>query len=270
MSLRGSPLTQVEAPRGKTSLRLETWSDTIRVLYLGGLAGNLPFSFDHVTKGDRSLKVEDFTLSEYNLVMPDILSVQPKMPSIFAFNGVIPVRRGQCYARVTLLFQGKQIGILSSAYVTDGKGITYPPGVHEGFTEGPGYVHNVPFATPDEGAEAAYTVPDNVRWRVRGIYLKLDTDATVADRGVSVVFKSGPSKYAVPDVVAQTASTSVRYYLSINGETRVGTLDPLVVALKLPDIVLVGGDTIETITVGIAEGDWYWGSEMWVEEWIEE
>ncbi|GAH19887.1 unnamed protein product, partial [marine sediment metagenome] len=129
-------MTQVEAPKGKTSLRLETWSDTIRVLWLSGLSGGLPFSYEHVTNGDRSLKVEDFTLSEYNLVMPDMLSVQPKMPMILSFNGVKPVRRGQCYARVTLLFQDKQIAVLSSAYVTDAKGITYPPGVHEGFAEG--------------------------------------------------------------------------------------------------------------------------------------
>ncbi|GAH88755.1 unnamed protein product, partial [marine sediment metagenome] len=124
-------MTQVEAPRGKTSLRLETWSDEARVLWLSGLSGDTPFAFSHVTNADRSLKVEDFTLSEYNLVMPDILSVQPKMYSILSFNGVKPVKRGQCYARVTLLFRDKQIGILSSAYVTDAKGITYPPGVHE-------------------------------------------------------------------------------------------------------------------------------------------
>ncbi|GAH78332.1 unnamed protein product, partial [marine sediment metagenome] len=154
-------MTQVEAPKGKTSLRLETWSDTIRVLLFSGLSGDTPFSFDHVTKGDRSLKVEDFTLSEYNLEIPDILSVQPKMPSIFAFNGVIPVRRGQCYARVTLLFRDKQIGILSSAYVTDSKGITYPPGVHEGFTEGPGYLYRIEVPSPEAGAAIDYAVPDN-------------------------------------------------------------------------------------------------------------
>ncbi|GAH92805.1 unnamed protein product, partial [marine sediment metagenome] len=66
------------APKGKTSLRLETWSDQVRTILFRGLSGGLPFSFSHVTNGDRSLKVEDFTLSEYDLVMPDILSVQPK------------------------------------------------------------------------------------------------------------------------------------------------------------------------------------------------
>ncbi|GAI34682.1 unnamed protein product, partial [marine sediment metagenome] len=248
----------VEAPRGKTSLRLETWSDAVRRLFLNGLAGDLPFSFEHVTNADRSLKVEDFTLSEYNLVIPDILSVQPKMPSIFSFNGVIPVKRGQCYARVTLLFQDKQIAILSSAYVTDAKGITYPPGVHEGFTEGPGHLYSVAFPVPAFGAELSLEVPENVRWRVRAIYILLITDEAVFDRAVRVVFNLAYQlDYIVPDVVAQTASTTMMYYLGKNGETHIGTVDPLMVAMKLPDIVLEGGNTIETLTVDLQEGDRY-------------
>ncbi|GAI00025.1 unnamed protein product, partial [marine sediment metagenome] len=101
--------------------------------------------------------------------------------------GVKPVRRGQCYARVTLLFQDKQIAVLSSAYVTDAKGITYPPGVHEGFAEGPGYVYMIEYY-PSVGEEVMHHVPANARWRVRSLYLTFQTDATEADRGVTVAF----------------------------------------------------------------------------------
>ncbi|MBA7539870.1 hypothetical protein ES705_32155 [subsurface metagenome] len=256
------------APRGKTSLRLETWSDATRVLYLSGLSGGLPFSFSHVTAADRSLKVEDFALSEHSLVVPDMLSVQPKMPSIFSFNGVIPVRRGQCYARVTLLFQGKQIAILSSAYVTDAKGITYPPGVHEGFAEGPGYLYQITFA-PGAGEELSFTVPDNARWRVMAISFRLATSGVAGDRGVRLKFSSVGRVYIVPDVVVQTSATDVYYYFGLGVETRVGTLDANRVAMRLPELMMVGGSTIGTDTVALNGGDNYGSTGcIWVEEWI--
>ncbi len=270
MSLRGSPLT-VEAPKGKTSLRLETWSDTIRVLWLSGLSGDIPFSFDHVTKGDRSLKVEDFALSEHNLVVPDMLSVQPKMPSIFSFNGVIPVRRGQCYARVTLLFRGKQIGILSSAYVTDAKGIAYPPGVHEGFAEGPGYVYAATTEISEITKEIEGIVPENARWRVRSLKFRFDTSGVVADRGVKLKVMSGAHYYyPVSDVVKQKADFNVHYSAVLGGDARVGVVDPNYVSLKLPDIILVGGDKIGTWTSGIQVDDVWYAVCLFVEEWIEE
>ncbi|MBA7539671.1 hypothetical protein ES705_31951 [subsurface metagenome] len=263
----------VEAPKGKTSLRLETWSDTTRVLLFSGLAGGLPFSFDHVTNADRSLKVEDFSLSEHNLVMPDVLSVQPKMPSIFSFNGVIPVRRGQCYARVTLLFRGKQVAILSSAYVTDAKGITYPPGVHEGFAEGPGYLYMVIVSSPAAGSQSICTVPENVRWRVRSMIFSLTTSAVVADRGVYVEFWSKAMEAPVcivSDVVAQVADTVVEYRGGLGGESRVGVASPLGVSLKLPDMVLRGEMVIEAKASLLDANDQFGTWVLWVEEWIEE
>ncbi len=260
----------VEAPKGKTSLRLETWSDTTRVLLFSGLAGGLPFSFDHVTNADRSLKVEDFTLSEHNLVMPDVLSVQPKMPSIFSFNGVIPVRRGQCYARVTLLFRGKQVAILSSAYVTDAKGITYPPGVHEGFAEGPGYLRKVVVANPAAGNKLVFTVPENARWRVRSMSFFFDTDAAGGDRGVWLSFMLAFSVLCtVPVVVAQASSKLIQYSAGLGGESRVAIVGSDVV-LKLPDIMAVGGTTIEAAAASMNPNDQFSSGNVWVEEWIEE
>ncbi|GAH54475.1 unnamed protein product [marine sediment metagenome] len=183
------------------------------------------------------------------------------------------MRRGQCYARVTLLFRDKQIGILSSAYVTDAKGITYPPGVHEGFAEGPGYLYRL-MLVPVNGEELVFTVPENARWRVRSLFAEFITDATEEDRGVGVAFSGDPIHWTpihfTPDVLAQPASLNINYHAALGGETRVGIVDPLRVTMKLPDVTLIGGDVVGTLTTNLQEGDRYSNPRLWVEEWIEE
>lgn len=253
----------VEAPRGKTVLRIESWSNAARVLFLRGLAAGLPFSFAHTTNADRSIKSEDFTINAYKLDMPEILSVQPE---------TVPVRRGSCYVRITLLFEDAVIAILSSAYLTDSKGITWPPGVHEGSTEGPGYRYNLTGAPGFPGVEASVSVPPNTRWRVVAIRLALTTSAAVGDRGVGLRLSGGPvvTDYMVPDMVGQMNDTTVTYNWAIGGETRIGTVETLEVALKLPDMVFGIGGSITTDTKGMDIGDLFGASSIWVEEWIQE
>ncbi|GAI33978.1 unnamed protein product, partial [marine sediment metagenome] len=76
--------------------------------------------------------------------------------------------------------------------------------------------------------------------------------------------------YYMPDLVAQVASTSVKYSFVLGGESRVGIAEPKQVIMKLPDVMFIGGAAISTSTKNRENGDNFAGSFWWIEEWIEE
>lgn len=257
MALQGLIPQELRFREAETpQLRIESWSDSARTLHLRGFTRDGLISLDHTTNSDRSIASEDSTIPD----LPISLQVSPSTG---------PVRRGECYVRITLLMGGFPVGRLIAAYLTDGKTLTWPPGVQEGFIEGPGYVHLVSGSNPAAGAECSESVPTNSRWRLIAVYLNLTTDATVATRTINLIIDNGTSiiwKGAAWG--SQTASQSPTYSAAqaLNPDSSSGSRQQSLPSNNL----LFAGYRIRTLTTNLQAGDDYAIPRYLVEEWIEE
>lgn len=239
-----------------TELLIESWSNAARTVELRGYTQYGTFEHDHTTNSDRSR-------AESTLALPDIPLMVQASPS------VPPVRRGECYVRITLRMGGMPVGRLSAGYLTDSKTMTYPAGVFEGFTEGAGYVHLVEGTNPLAGEQVIELVPENCRWRLISMMVRLVTDATVADRVVGLLLDNGVQVFARQDAkTAQTASMTVYYYWGeglLVEETGMQWTEPLPVGIILPE-----NYRLRVFATNFQTGDDYGPPAFLVEEWIEE
>ncbi len=246
-------------PEAETpQIQIESWSNAARLLHIRGFTRDGLISFEHTTNNDRSRKAETFNLSDW----PIFLTVYPDTS---------PVRRGECYVRLTLLAAGATVGRLSAAYLTDSKTITWPPGVFEGFTEGPGLPRLVAGNDPAAGSEVSVTVPTNARWRLKAIRMELATDATSVNRRVILIIDDGTNTIATI-VVEATQGASVTYrYNFYSGAPQETSFTVSQIEVPIPrDLVLFQGWRIRTSTQSLQAGDNWSAPLVQVEEWIEE
>ena len=246
--------------RAHLELQIESWSNAAREILLRGNASGGAFAETHTTNADRSRATNTYQIHG----APEALTASP---------AVAGVRRGECYVRITLLADGEPVKRLVAAYLTDGKTLSWPDGVHEDFTEGAGLIRIVTGTNPAAGAEISEAVPANARWKLKGLIASLVSDATVLNRkvrfevddGTNVIFPTitGPNHAAsstfvyVPTAgypVEQAAIHGANYYI-----------------FPLPmDLVLFQGYQIYTVTANIQAGDDWGAPRILVEEWIEE
>jgi len=239
-------------------IQIESWSNAARTVHIRGFTRHGTFSFDHVTNADRSRKAEDWRIPEF----PISLQASPKD---------VPVRRGELYVRLTLLLMGFPVGRLSTGYLTDSKTITWPPGVFEGFTEGPGLMRSLRGTDPAAGTEISETVPTNAGWRLRGLNAELVTDTTVIDREVILVINDGSKDVVGWDSGQAQAANESRYYkYAPTGDRWVGAVTGNVIVPIPDDLILFQGWVIKTVTKNLQSGDNWGAPDIWVEEWIEE
>jgi len=241
-------------------IQIESWSNSARKLLIRGFTRDGTISFDHTTNTDRSRKAEGFDIPD----LPIMVQVAPE---------TAPVRRGECYIRLTLLMGGFAVGRLSAAYLTDSKTITWPPGVFEGFTEGPGLIRYLTGTDPAAGNEVSETVPTNARWRIKFLWFSLVTDATVTTRRVTLLIDDGSTIFFASRVAPGQAESLTRYYLYVPGYAIEETAFDANLRIReaLPDpLILPQGYRIRTSTTNLQAGD-NWGTPVLVvEEWIEE
>lgn len=251
-----------QIPRGKTVLRIESWSNSARVLLLRGVSGDLPFSFEHTTNADRSRAASDFTIDPYKFIRPELLSVAPV---------TVPVRRGECYVRVTLLHEDKIIAVLSAAYLTDSKTITWPPGVFESSTEGPGLLRTFVGTDPAAGAQINEEVPTNAVWKLKSVRASLITDATVVNRHAQIQVHDGTRQvWALTSSYDHIASSTVAYLgLPIGIEIMTPRWAQVTFGFPLDMYMFQGWSLRSSIEAGVAGDDWG-APVIQVEEWIQE
>ena len=249
---------ELRFPEAETpGIRIESWSNSARLLHVRGFTRDGILSFEHTTNGDRSRKAETFTLPDW----PQFITVYPD---------TVPVRRGECYVRLTLLAAGSPVGILSAGYLTDSKTITWPPGVFEGFTEGAGLIRVVTGSDPAAGSEISITVPTNVRWRLISIQFSLTTDSTVADRRVILMLDDGASIFCTIAANYQQAENLTQTYVFMVGGEMTTSIGGMIQS-RLPNpTILFQGYRIRTSTVNLQAGDDFSPPRFIVEEWIEE
>ena len=243
--------------RAHKQIQIESWSNSARTLLLRGSTPGGPFAEQHTTNADRSKATNTYEIHG----IPSKLQISPS---------TAPVRRGECYVRVTLLQDGEPVQRLSSAYITDSKTLSWPPGQFEGFTEGPGLIRVISGTDPAAGAEITEAVPTNARWRLLIVYASLVTDATVISRYVGWLLDDGAATfwYRNYDLV-QDASKTEPYNLSQaqNFVAALGSGSNMPIPIGL---LMYQGWRVKTQTNNLQAGDDWGLPKIVVEEWIEE
>jgi len=183
-------------------------------------------------------------------------------------------RVGQCFAIVELVrgFTGAvvPIAVLGQGYVTDTSRLGGPGSRLTASIAGPGVLRSITGTDPAAGVEIAETVPTNARWRPLAIQFAFVTDATVANREVSLVVDDGATGFArVPSGTAQTA-TLTRTYSAFHHAPRNTIAQDGTLNLPLPRIDLQGGHSLRTVTTNLQAGDNFGPPQLLVEEWIED
>jgi len=246
--------------RAHKQIQIESWSNSARTLNLRGSTPGGPFAESHVTNADRSRATDTYEIHG----IPTKLQVNPQ---------TAPVRRGECYVRVTLLLDGEPVQRLSAGYLTDSKTISWPPGVHEGFLEGPGLIRTITGTNPAAGAAISETVPTNAAWKFKSLRVSLATDGNVANREAFLYYDDGSvTIYRSAHGPAHVAN-STYYYHFIAGYPIEETGFDAGGQNRLPmpgDLLLSGGYRIQSgISSGQATDDWG-APVLQVEEWINE
>ena len=112
---------------------------------------------------------------------------------------------------------------------------------------------------PDPGAgnDFSYTVPAGVRLRVRGLAIKLTTDATVSDRRIviTVTDPDGGISQAEFMNAVQAASKTVNNVLGPGSRAATGPVGGILTAPIASEIVLTPGDVLESDIKNIQAGD---------------
>jgi len=183
------------------------------------------------------------------------------------------VDRGRLYVRISLQFAGYPVTRLCSGYVTQALALTWPPGRHEGPTEGTGRLYDRAPANPAAGQPVMAYPTTNSRWRILAFKYRVVTSAAAADRymGVSVINDAtGTYVYRYRHPTAQTASTTRDYYLlpgyGTAGEEVAATHKQGFIS---PNLILRAMDTVVGDGINYQAGDQISFVGLWVEEWIE-
>lgn len=183
-------------------------------------------------------------------------------------------RVGQCFATVEVV-RGSTgavttLGALISGYVTDTSRLPWPGSPARSSVEGPGVIRLVTGTDPAAGAEISETVPTNAKWRLVALRAALVTDATVANRTLSLLIDNGSSVFFhIGDGFTQTAGLNVSHVFSV-GAGAYGNSNGAVQGWLPTDAFLMGGYRIRTSTSNLQAADDLSSPHMLVEEWIED
>lgn len=244
--------------RAHQQIQIESWSNSAREILLRGHATGGPFAEVHTTNADRSRASDTFEIHGVPV-------------SIQASPSAAPVRRGECYVRITLLLDGEPVQRLSAGYLTDSKTLSWPPGIFEGFTEGPGLIRVLSGTNPAAGAEWLETVPTNARWRILDIFAKLTTDANVANRSAILRLDDGSSKiWDIVTAYVHAASTVINYHWLPQSLKESTAIQSNIMVPLPPALYAFQGYRLGSQTTNFQAGDDWIAPEILIEEWIEE
>lgn len=131
-----------------------------------------------------------------------------------------------------------------------------------------GRIRSITGTDPAAGAEISETVPDRLRWLIRGVYFTFTTSATVANRLVHLIIDDGTNIIAkICVVVAHAADTAKDYSFANYGSTQINPVDCFY--LPIPLLPLVAGYRIRTSTDLIEGDDDFSAPQLLIEEWTD-
>lgn len=189
--------------------------------------------------------------------------------------------RGQTFAHAILVrgnaptFSYAPYAVLFADYVSALNPAGWPYGRAIYPSEGPGGMKVYTVPNPAAGVDWNLSIPNNTRWKIRGIRTTLATSATVANRTPTLrvfgdslhqVFTSGNNN-------AQTASTTLSY--SYGPGVTPAQVSPTEFVAGLPEELTLatsptsGAPIITSNTVGIQAADQWSSIQVMVEEWLD-
>jgi hypothetical protein len=118
---------------------------------------------------------------------------------------------------------------------------------------------------PAAGAEVSDAVPAGKVWRLISVLLTLVTDANAANRRPHITIDDGTTVfYRRGSNATQAASLTQNYVFA--SEAQEAAVRDLWVADPMPQLELLGGSRIKTVTVNKQAGDNYAAPQYYVEE----
>lgn len=129
------------------------------------------------------------------------------------------------------------------------------------------YIKTVQVAAPAAGAEFAIRAPGEGLWRVLSLAFNLVTDATVANRAVSLTADDGTSVYFSTDATAFQAAALTRGYSAWEGSMSLAAISgDAILGFPTRGLWLPVGHSIRSVTTAIQAGDQYAAINAMVEE----
>jgi len=244
-------------------LKIYSLSSHATVLIIRGYTENAIINAIHTTNSDRSAATS--TISIDSLPIELFVGISSGTPL-----------RGQCWVVVNLLMGGVDVATLIQGYIAPFRNLTFPRGNIEDMHVGPGHFHFVLGTDPAANAEILETVPTNAVWRLHAMWLQLVTDATAANRYVTIFLDDGTYPFYQVTGPVHTASLTQSLVLSsgfafpdVTGIVQV--FNAIGIAhLPLPVGMLLSETyRIRTVTTNIQATDNYVAPRLLVEELIQ-
>jgi hypothetical protein len=220
----------------------------------------VPFLFFHRPTSDRSVSFDTFTLREGYLLNVEVVGS----------GGANPPR--SCWVKLWIVRGGRTvatgIAVLAEGYVDSTSSLTWPGGKFEPGFSGMGRLRVIVGTQPAAGQEISETVPTGAIWRVHSITFTLTTSATVADRWVNIIGRSGTNVAMRSIAAASTPASTSNQYSAFAGGVRASAAGVVSMVLPSLGLLLYSGWAIGTGTTGLQAGDQFSAPVLEVEEWI--
>ncbi len=210
----------------------------------------VPIVFDLAPATDLSASSIDYALGD-GWILNLTARVQSGAPQVGQTYLVVDVVRGSGAVAIVL-------GTLISNFITAAAPSAWPGSIIASPTAEPGALVALSSPDPAAGAEWTITIPAGVRFRVRNIIATLVTDATVANRDLTIVFTCGGVVVQAATGPANQAASTTRRYSAFPGSVRGPAASAPESILPIGELTMRSGDTIASVTTGLVAGD-NWG-----------
>lgn len=239
---------------GEDNLRLLTYNSApqvhlkVNARLLDNDGRPKPQSWDATPNTDRTLKIDEFTLSGLTL-----LNV-----TVFASIGLPQI--GQTFIVLQLIrgsgLQALVLGTILQGYVTAIQGLGWPGSPIQNASDGQPAVRLVNGTTPGLGAEINEVVPTGARWRLVYFQGFLTTSAEVFDRAPRLSYNTGTPAFIHLPVSGVLAASKNKYFAWSEGCALDSDHSGNVSSGNLPNsAILTGGQSIATNTENLRPGD---------------
>ena len=179
---------------------------------------------------------------------------------------------GQTYVRVSLQRSGTVnytvAQVLLAGYVYTNNLLSWPSSPLWPKLFGRGHMRAVVGTVPAPGQEISEQVPGNTQWRLVSFIFALNTSATVATRGIVLMFDDGTNIYSALSVQINQPGTQIVSY-TLGSGYGFSSVDATRIALPLlTDHYINSGFRIRTVSSNLQAADQYFNVAYLVEEWL--
>jgi hypothetical protein len=163
------------------------------------------------------------------------------------------------------------VGLLLQGYVTAEQGLGWPGSPIVDSITGGGVIRTISGTNPAAGAEISEAVPTGARWQLLYLRTNLVASAAVAVRAPNLRLNttSGANKCFIPAPQTITAGQDVGITWGSGSAQFSDTGNRQSLASLPNDVILLAGETINTVTFNLDVGDDWAGPQLVVREWLE-